>query len=151
MLMLSFHQTAKRTDHNAFEVKELTEACGKMILLEKMMRKLEAEGHRVLVFSQMTKMLDLLEDFMEGHGWKYERLDGSITGNIRQNCIDRFNGKLEQENWEFCKIASKNPFVHVQFLSISSKWPTEGSLFCVYINFDDYKIFLCTGQLTEKS
>ena len=80
--------------HNAFAVKELTEASGKLVLLEKMLRNLFAEGHRVLIFSQMTRMLDLLEDFMEGHGWKYERLDGSITGSTRQASIDRFNGKI---------------------------------------------------------
>ena len=45
---------------------------------------------RVLIFSQMTKMLDLLEDYLEGEGYKYERIDGSITGNLRQEAIDRF-------------------------------------------------------------
>lgn len=42
---------------------------------------------------QMTKMLDLLEDFLEHEGYKYERIDGGITGNMRQEAIDRFNGK----------------------------------------------------------
>ena len=43
---------------------------------------------------QMTRMLDLLEDFLEGHGYKYERIDGSISGAVRQESIDRFNGKF---------------------------------------------------------
>ena len=55
------------------------------------MTKLKAQGHRVLIFSQMTRVLDLLEDFFEGHVWKYERLDGTITGSVRQAAIDRFN------------------------------------------------------------
>ena len=38
-------------------------------------------------------MLDLLEDFLEGHGYKYERIDGTVNGSARQECIDRFNGK----------------------------------------------------------
>lgn len=38
-------------------------------------------------------MLDLLEDFLEHEGYKYERIDGGITGNMRQEAIDRFNGK----------------------------------------------------------
>lgn len=42
----------------------------------------------------MTKMLDLLEDFLEHEGYKYERIDGGITGNMRQEAIDRFNGKM---------------------------------------------------------
>merc|ERR1712012_914753 len=74
-----------------FEVKAMTKACGKLVLLAKMLKKLKAEGHRVLIFSQMTKMLDLLEDFLEGEGYKYERIDGGITGTLRQDAIDRFN------------------------------------------------------------
>ena len=41
----------------------------------------------------MTRMLDILEDFLEGHGYKYERIDGTVNGAARQECIDRFNGK----------------------------------------------------------
>lgn len=48
----------------------------------------------MLIF-QMTKMLDLLEDFLEHEGYKYERIDGGITGNMRQEAIDRFNGERE--------------------------------------------------------
>lgn len=42
----------------------------------------------------MTKMLDLLEDFLEFEGYKYERIDGGITGGLRQEAIDRFNGEF---------------------------------------------------------
>lgn len=52
---------------------------------------------RVLIFSQMTKMLDILEDYLEGEGYKYERIDGSITGNQRQEAIDRFNAPGAQQ------------------------------------------------------
>lgn len=41
----------------------------------------------------MTKMLDLLEDFLDHEGYKYERIDGGITGALRQEAIDRFNGE----------------------------------------------------------
>ena len=74
-----------------FEVKAMTKACGKLVLMSKMLKKLKAEGHRVLIFSQMTKLLDLLEDFLDGEGYKYERIDGGITGTLRQDAIDRFN------------------------------------------------------------
>ncbi|CAJ0919814.1 unnamed protein product, partial [Mesorhabditis belari] len=53
--------------------------------------KLKDGGHRVLIFSQMTRMLDVLEDFCENEVYKYERIDGSITGQQRQDAIDRFN------------------------------------------------------------
>lgn len=69
----------------------LTKAAGKLVLLAKMLKLLKEQGHRVLIFSQMTKMLDLLEDFLEASGYKYERIDGAITGNTRQEAIDRFN------------------------------------------------------------
>ena len=48
--------------------------------------------------SQMTKMLDLLEDFLEFEGYKYERIDGGITGGLRQEAIDRFNGGFFSQN-----------------------------------------------------
>ena len=86
-----------------FEVKAMTKACGKLVLLSKMLKKLKEEGHRVLIFSQMTKMLDLLEDFLEGEGYKYERIDGGITGTLRQDAIDRFNAEGAEQ---FCFLLS---------------------------------------------
>merc|ERR550532_3037422 len=74
-----------------FEVNAMVKACGKLTLLKKMLDQLKAEGHRVLIFSQMTKMLDLLEDFLDGINLRYERIDGGITGSMRQEAIDRFN------------------------------------------------------------
>ncbi|XP_071841131.1 chromodomain-helicase-DNA-binding protein 5-like isoform X4 [Apostichopus japonicus] len=82
---------APRAPNGAYEVNALIKACGKMILLTKMLRKLKKGGHRVLIFSQMTKMLDLLEDYLEGECFRYERIDGGITGTLRQEAIDRFN------------------------------------------------------------
>ena len=69
----------------------MIKSCGKLVLLNKMLKKLQEQGHRVLIFSQMTRMLDLLEDFLDGAGYKYERIDGGITGSLRQDAIDRFN------------------------------------------------------------
>ena len=82
---------APRLSNNAFEGSELTANCGKLLLMQKMLKKLKEEGHRVLIFSQMTKLLDLLEDYLEYEQYKYERIDGSITGSVRQQAIDRFN------------------------------------------------------------
>ena len=98
--MLTFLFTAP---NGLFEVKAMTKACGKLVLLSKMLRKLKEEGHRVLIFSQMTKMLDLLEDFLEGEGYKYERIDGGITGTLRQDAIDRFNAEGAEQ---FCFLLS---------------------------------------------
>ena len=90
-LLPAASEEAPIAPNGLFEVKAMTKACGKLVLMSKMLRKLKAEGHRVLIFSQMTKLLDLLEDFLEGEGYKYERIDGGITGTLRQDAIDRFN------------------------------------------------------------
>uniref|UniRef100_A0A8D0ABL9 Chromodomain helicase DNA binding protein 3 n=1 Tax=Sander lucioperca TaxID=283035 RepID=A0A8D0ABL9_SANLU len=82
---------AQKTPTGAYEGSALTKASGKLTLLQKMLSKLKEQGHRVLVFSQMTKMLDLLEDFLDHEGYKYERIDGGVTGALRQEAIDRFN------------------------------------------------------------
>uniref|UniRef100_A0AAR2LIV2 DNA helicase n=1 Tax=Pygocentrus nattereri TaxID=42514 RepID=A0AAR2LIV2_PYGNA len=82
---------APKMPNGMYDGSALTKASGKLLLLHKMLRKLKEGGHRVLIFSQMTKMLDLLEDFLENEGYKYERIDGGITGAMRQEAIDRFN------------------------------------------------------------
>ncbi|KAM4675728.1 chromodomain-helicase-DNA-binding protein 3 isoform 2-T2 [Discoglossus pictus] len=87
----------------AYEGGVLIKSSGKLLLLQKMLRKLNEQGHRVLIFSQMTKMLDLLEDFLDFEGYKYERIDGGITGALRQEAIDRFNAPGAQQ---FCFLLS---------------------------------------------
>uniref|UniRef100_A0A8B9LBL1 Chromodomain helicase DNA binding protein 4 n=1 Tax=Astyanax mexicanus TaxID=7994 RepID=A0A8B9LBL1_ASTMX len=82
---------APKMPNGMYEGGALTKSSGKLMLLCKMLRKLKEGGHRVLIFSQMTKMLDLLEDFLENEGYKYERIDGGVTGVMRQEAIDRFN------------------------------------------------------------
>eukprot|EP00624_Nannochloropsis_granulata_P004847 evm.model.NODE_343_length_10043_cov_29.451559.3 len=69
----------------------LVASSGKMVLVDKLLPKLRREGHKVLIFSQMIKVLDLLEEFCERRGFPVERLDGRVTGNQRQQAIDRFN------------------------------------------------------------
>ncbi|KAG7469369.1 hypothetical protein MATL_G00128050 [Megalops atlanticus] len=82
---------APKMPNGMYDGSALTKAAGKLLLLQKMLKKLKEGGHRVLIFSQMTKMLDLLEDFLENEGYKYERIDGGVTGTMRQEAIDRFN------------------------------------------------------------
>merc|ERR1712038_1738285 len=90
-LMAAAAEEAPISPNGLFELKQMTKASGKLVLLSKMLKKLKETGHRVLIFSQMTKLLDLLEDFLDGEGYKYERIDGGITGTLRQDAIDRFN------------------------------------------------------------
>lgn len=83
--------------HGNYDTQALVKSSGKLVLMSKMLKLLKDQGHRVLIFSQMTKMLDILEDFLEGEGYKYERIDGGITGSIRQEAIDRFNAPGAQQ------------------------------------------------------
>jgi chromodomain-helicase-DNA-binding protein 4 len=85
---------APKLPNGGYEGAALVKAAGKFVLLQKMLQKLKEGGHRVLIFSQMTRMLDIMEDMCEYSGYSYERIDGSVTGQLRQDAIDRFNGKL---------------------------------------------------------
>ncbi|XWS65227.1 hypothetical protein CRYUN_Cryun05aG0074200 [Craigia yunnanensis] len=65
--------------------------CGKLQELEVLLRRLKSEGHRALIFTQMTKMLDILETFINLYGYTYMRLDGSTQPEKRQTLMQRFN------------------------------------------------------------
>ncbi|KAI1315973.1 hypothetical protein EDD11_010555 [Mortierella claussenii] len=71
--------------------KSLIEAGGKLELLHNMLPKLKQNGHRVLIFSTMTRLLDILEDYLNGERYNFVRLDGSTSSSDRQARIDRFN------------------------------------------------------------
>lgn len=58
--------------------------CGKLQTMDRLLRQLKAGSHRVLIFTQMTKMLDVLEAFLNFHGHIYLRLDGSTKIDQRQ-------------------------------------------------------------------
>eukprot|EP00940_MAST-03C_sp_MAST-3C-sp2_P002813 g2813.t1 len=62
-----------------------------MVLLDKLLIRLKKEGSRVLVFSQMTRQLDILEDYMNAKGYKYCRIDGGTSGESRDRQMDEFN------------------------------------------------------------
>ncbi|XP_042497855.1 protein CHROMATIN REMODELING 4-like isoform X2 [Macadamia integrifolia] len=68
-------------------------ASAKLTLLHSMLKVLSREGHRVLIFSQMTKLLDILEDYLtiEYGPQTFERVDGTVSVADRQAAIVRFN------------------------------------------------------------
>lgn len=51
-------------DHPEFHLQSMIQAAGKLVLIDKLLPKLKAGGHRVLVFSQMVRCLDILEDYL---------------------------------------------------------------------------------------
>lgn len=65
--------------------------CGKMRLLDRLMLKLINGGHRVLIFSQMTAVLDLISAYLDERGLAHVRLDGAMPWDERKDAIQRFN------------------------------------------------------------
>jgi SWI/SNF-related matrix-associated actin-dependent regulator of chromatin subfamily A member 5 len=65
--------------------------CGKMALLDKLLKKLKERGNRVLIFSQMTRMLDILEDYFALREYSYCRIDGNTTYDDREDRIAAYN------------------------------------------------------------
>jgi len=74
-----------------FTGEHLVENSGKMVLLDKLLKKLKEKGSRVLIFSQMTRLLDILEDYLLFRRYKYCRIDGNTDGDTREDMIDSYN------------------------------------------------------------
>ncbi|RHZ16106.1 hypothetical protein DYB37_008563 [Aphanomyces astaci] len=69
----------------------LIQAAGKLIVMDAMLKQLLERGHKVLIFSQMTRVLDILEDYLLHRQIQYCRLDGSTHFTERQRSMDTFN------------------------------------------------------------
>uniref|UniRef100_A0A8C3P7U4 Chromodomain helicase DNA binding protein 9 n=1 Tax=Chrysemys picta bellii TaxID=8478 RepID=A0A8C3P7U4_CHRPI len=74
-----------------FHLQAMIQSAGKLVLIDKLLPKMKAGGHKVLIFSQMVRCLDILEDYLIHKRYLYERIDGRVRGNLRQAAIDRFS------------------------------------------------------------
>lgn len=74
--------------------------CGKMIILDKLLKKAKAQGSRVLIFSQMSRLLDIMEDYCLFRDYKYCRIDGQTLHEDRVAAIDEYN-KPDSEKFVF--------------------------------------------------
>ena len=81
----------------------LVQNCGKLFMVDKLLKRLKERGSRVLIFTQMTRVLDILEDFMVMRGYNYCRIDGNTTHEDREESIDIFNAPNSEK---FCFILS---------------------------------------------
>ncbi|OWZ23733.1 Chromodomain-helicase-DNA-binding protein 1 [Phytophthora megakarya] len=72
------------------EGSHLYENSGKLFVLHQILPRLKKEGHRVLLFSQSPPFLDIIQDFLTLESFAYERIDGSVRGKERWQCIERF-------------------------------------------------------------
>ena len=75
------------------EGEALVRSAGKFELMERILPKLKATGHRVLIFTQMTQAILIMEDYFNSYGYKYLRLDGSTKADDRGELLKQFNAK----------------------------------------------------------
>ncbi|XP_028307576.1 chromodomain-helicase-DNA-binding protein 2 isoform X2 [Gouania willdenowi] len=81
----------------------LVRGSGKLVLLDKLLTRLRERGNRVLIFSQMVRMLDILAEYLAKKRYPFQRLDGSIKGEIRKQALDHFNAEGSED---FCFLLS---------------------------------------------
>ncbi|XP_072037799.1 LOW QUALITY PROTEIN: chromodomain-helicase-DNA-binding protein 1-like [Amphiura filiformis] len=85
------------------DLQQIIRGSGKLVLLDKLLTRLQESGHRVLIFSQMVRMLDILAEYLQYRHFTFQRLDGSIRGEIRKQALDHFNAEGSQD---FCFLLS---------------------------------------------
>lgn len=66
---------------------------GKMVALDKLLKELKEGGHRVLIYNQMTRMIDLMEDYLQFRGYTYIRLDGSSKIADRRDLVSDWQAR----------------------------------------------------------
>ncbi|XP_008293776.1 chromodomain-helicase-DNA-binding protein 2 isoform X2 [Stegastes partitus] len=81
----------------------LVRGSGKLVLMDKLLTRLRERGNRVLIFSQMVRMLDILAEYLAKKRYPFQRLDGSIKGEIRKQALDHFNAEGSED---FCFLLS---------------------------------------------
>lgn len=106
------HAVASTTTENNSEAQRLINeamldtlirSSGKLMLLDRLLLRLKETGHRVLIFSQMVRMLDLLSEYLRLRAFQFQRLDGSMSRSARQMAMESFNAEGSKD---FCFILS---------------------------------------------
>uniref|UniRef100_A0A3B3Y4F4 Proliferation-associated SNF2-like protein n=1 Tax=Poecilia mexicana TaxID=48701 RepID=A0A3B3Y4F4_9TELE len=69
---------------------QLVQSSGKFLILDRLLPALKIRGHKVLIFSQMTSILDILMDYCYLRDFRYSRLDGSMPYTERDKNIQKF-------------------------------------------------------------
>nr|CAD7447765.1 unnamed protein product [Timema bartmani] len=96
---MEFEQRPPPEEH----IQQLIRGSGKLVLLDKLLVRLRETGHRVLIFSQMVRMLDILAEYLQIRRFPFQRLDGGIKGELRKQALDHFNAEGSQD---FCFLLS---------------------------------------------
>ncbi|KAK9174564.1 Chromo domain/ SNF2 Atpase/Helicase domain containing protein [Cryptosporidium meleagridis] len=82
---------------------QLVYGCGKLCLLDKLLSRLREKGSRVLIFSQMVRMLNIISEFLVLRGFRHQRLDGTMGKELRKKAMDHFNSPNSDD---FCFLLS---------------------------------------------
>ncbi|KAL6902098.1 hypothetical protein ACP4OV_004974 [Aristida adscensionis] len=93
LLQLPYRIFGSSPPMSNFDPAKMLTDSGKLHTLDTLLRRLRAENHRVLLFAQMTKMLDILEDYMNFRKFKYFRLDGSSAISDRRDMVRDFQNR----------------------------------------------------------
>ncbi|EJD54992.1 hypothetical protein AURDEDRAFT_147677 [Auricularia subglabra TFB-10046 SS5] len=88
-----FEEVEQKINPSGLIDDKIIRSSGKVELLSRILPKLFATGHRVLIFFQMTKVMDIMSDFMNFMGYKHLRLDGSTKTDERASYVQLFNAK----------------------------------------------------------
>jgi len=79
----------------------MVHGAGKLQILDRMLKLLHDNGHKTLIFCQMTKMMDILEDYLELRQWPCHRIDGMVPWHERQGLMDSYNNGTLDEAFVF--------------------------------------------------
>ncbi|EHA8587062.1 hypothetical protein COCNU_scaffold001363G000010 [Cocos nucifera] len=85
------------------KVERIVLSSGKLVILDKLLIRLRETNHRVLIFSQMVRMLDILAEYLSFRGFQFQRLDGSTRADLRQQAMEHFNAPGSDD---FCFLLS---------------------------------------------
>ncbi|VAH27010.1 unnamed protein product [Triticum turgidum subsp. durum] len=85
------------------KVERIVMSSGKLVLLDKLLLRLRETNHRVLIFSQMVRMLDILSEYLSLRGFQFQRLDGSTRADLRHQAMEHFNAPGSDD---FCFLLS---------------------------------------------
>lgn len=80
---------------------DVVTSSGKMVVLDRLLQRLKLRGHRVVLFSQYTRTLDIIGDYLDLRGYSHCRLDGSTNRVMREVLINQFN-KKDSPVFVFC-------------------------------------------------
>ena len=86
---------------NGITDERIITSSGKMVILDQLLHKLKKKGHRVVLFSQYTKTLDIISDYLDYRGFSFSRLDGQTNRVYREVLINQFNRK-NSSKFVFC-------------------------------------------------